>query len=171
MASSDLRIATLTAGNGQIGLTLCPGRTIAARTHGPRDLDQDLNVIQAEGYSRAVVLLEQHELDGFAPELMDGYERYGIAALQVPIEDVSVPEERDRFAAVIEEILQWLDQGEKVLLHCRGGLGRTGLVAACILVTLGESANEAINAVREARPGAIETPEQADFVKSFRKQT
>ena len=54
------------------------------------------------------------------------------------------------------------------MVHCRGGLGRTGTVAACVLVALGDhSADKAIDAIRQARKGTIQTDEQEEFVRRF----
>lgn len=51
-------------------------------------------------------------------------------------------------------------RGETATIHCRGGLGRTGMLAAQILVEGGTKPQEAIDCVRGARPGSIETPEE-----------
>jgi ADP-ribosyl-[dinitrogen reductase] hydrolase len=51
-----------------------------------------------------------------------------------------------------------------LVIHCKGGLGRTGVVAARLLIELGETPNAALARVRAARPGAVETPEQEDYV-------
>ncbi|HVA32773.1 MAG TPA: protein-tyrosine phosphatase family protein, partial [Candidatus Baltobacteraceae bacterium] len=59
-----------------------------------------------------------------------------------------------------------LRKGERVLVHCRGGLGRAGTVAARLLVELGMDPAEAIAAVRRARPNAIETAAQAAYVRN-----
>ena len=54
------------------------------------------------------------------------------------------------------------------MLHCRGGKGRAGTVAAILLVDFGYDKQEAINLVRSRREGAIETETQKDFVLSYR---
>ena len=53
-----------------------------------------------------------------------------------------------------------LDRGEGVLLHCRGGKGRSGMIALRLMVERGEDPDTALDRLREARPGAVETEEQ-----------
>jgi ADP-ribosyl-[dinitrogen reductase] hydrolase len=59
--------------------------------------------------------------------------------------------------------------GEKVLVHCRGGLGRAGMIAARLLVDEGVPPQDAIAAVRDVRPGAIETRSQESWVQGSAK--
>eukprot|EP00002_Diphylleia_rotans_P006830 TRINITY_DN16256_c0_g1_i1.p1 TRINITY_DN16256_c0_g1~~TRINITY_DN16256_c0_g1_i1.p1 ORF type:complete len:258 (+),score=43.93 TRINITY_DN16256_c0_g1_i1:61-834(+) len=60
-------------------------------------------------------------------------------------------------------------QERRILVHCRGGLGRAGTVAACLLLRIHSdaSAQDAIRHVRLHRPGAIETQRQVDFISLF----
>ena len=51
-----------------------------------------------------------------------------------------------------------------IAIHCMGGLGRSGTVAAIILADLGITLQSAIGVVRQFRPGAIETSAQENFV-------
>jgi protein-tyrosine phosphatase len=79
-----------------------------------------------------------------------------------PIRDISVPTCMQSFAAFIETLCTHLRAGCTVVVHCMGGLGRTGLVAAACLVALTEmTPREAFAVVRLARPGTIQTFEQA----------
>jgi len=55
-----------------------------------------------------------------------------------------------------------------VLIHCTGGLGRSGMIAARLLVELGEEPRLAMQRVRAARPGAIETAAQEAYVLACR---
>jgi len=57
----------------------------------------------------------------------------------------------------------------KVLVHCLGGLGRTGTMAAAYWIARGLGAADAIARVRAARPGAIESPEQRKILEEFAK--
>jgi protein-tyrosine phosphatase len=56
-----------------------------------------------------------------------------------------------------------------VLVHCRGGLGRAGTIAARLLVELGMDPAKAIENVRAVRAGAIETSDQERFVLDIGK--
>jgi len=59
---------------------------------------------------------------------------------------------------------QQLDEGKAVAIHCWGGKGRTGTIAARILIERGLAPEAAIAAIRQCRPGAIETTAQVDYV-------
>ena len=63
-----------------------------------------------------------------------------------------------------EALRERLLRGQSLVVHCRGGLGRTGLIAARLLIELGESPPEAPRRVRAARPGAVETRAQERYV-------
>ena len=57
-----------------------------------------------------------------------------------------------------------LEDGGVVVLHCMAGLGRTGTVAARLVVDMGLSPAEAVQQVRSARPGAIQSHQQLRYV-------
>jgi len=87
--------------------------------------------------------------------------------LHQPIVDQKVPSRND-----IETINQFIDQkrslNQKVLIHCIGGLGRSGVVAACYLKHLGYSSDDAIKIVRQARSQrAIENRLQEKFIFNY----
>ena len=58
-------------------------------------------------------------------------------------------------------------QGERVLIHCHGGRGRSGLVAARLLIDRGMDAPAALATVRRARPGAVETAGQEAHLTAY----
>jgi protein-tyrosine phosphatase len=154
---------------GRIGLTIAPGKR-----DGPlwdRDLDTDLGRLREEYKCNLLVsLMEPHEYDwlGIA-DLFERASEHGIDTIRFPIEDASVPspEEMPRFAELIQQILSAAGAGKTVVIHCRGGLGRSGTIAAACLVALGHPPAQAIERVRDVRPGAVETFTQEQWVQAF----
>jgi len=84
-----------------------------------------------------------------------------------PIQDLSVPTDRDLFMKLLIHVKKLLDGDKSVLIHCYAGLGRTGLFATTLLVSLGLEAKVSIEHIRKIRPGSIETIEQENFIKQW----
>lgn len=175
-SNSPLRIDTivLPGDRGQIGMTFCPGKKDVGYSGRiwNRDLDSDLDAISAWGADAVVTLLEGFEL-----------EMLGIAALpallvdrniewhHLPIRDVDIPDRtfEEKWRESGQRLRTILSQGGKVLLHCRGGIGRTGTIAARLLVEFGFKPSHAIELVRTTRPGTIETAAQERYVLTLKK--
>jgi ADP-ribosyl-[dinitrogen reductase] hydrolase len=165
---SPLGIAELLLGpgEGRLGLTICPGKKDRSRQW-DRDLGEDLKVIRDWGATTVVTLIEDDEFRLLGIEDLGAtVRRHGMAWVHLPIRDVDVPDDRFERAWAIDgpALHRRIDRGEGILIHCRGGLGRTGLVAGLILVERGVSPPEAIDRVRAARPHAIETWAQEGYV-------
>lgn len=170
-----LRVDSLSAGPGRLGLTLCPGKhQPRAMTGGwARDLDLDLAALGEAGAAALVTLMAGPELQavGVSPEgLRAGAQAAGVEWHHLPIRDVDVPDAafEDAWCYAGPRLHRHLQRGALVVLHCLGGLGRSGTIAARLLVERGEPAATAIARVRAARPGAIETPAQEAYVHACR---
>lgn len=154
---------------GSLGITFLPGKRGASAFGSGwlRDLDTDLDALAAAGTTLLLSLVEDHELVELgSTALVPEAEARGIRVVRGPIVDVSVPSvalARALVAAATEEIAA----GGRVVVHCRGGLGRAGTIAACILIALGRTPKAALAEVRAARPGAVETRGQEAFVEAF----
>jgi atypical dual specificity phosphatase len=85
--------------------------------------------------------------------------RAGLRLVRLPIENWRAPTEK-QIREFIAEVRAELSAGGKVAVHCIGGIGRTGTLIACYLVSEGRTAEQAIDYVRARRPGSIETHEQ-----------
>lgn len=170
-----LRIATVSAGAelGRIGITLCPGKYDRHAMTGAwdRDLTLDLDVIRDWGASAVVTLVETHELACLkVPNLGDEVKRLGLKWFHIPIVDQSIPDEafESRWTSDGEELRTLIRRGNDILVHCRGGLGRAGTIAARLLIEFGMDPKTAIAKVRQVRPHAIETRDQEQFVLALR---
>jgi len=167
-----LQIAEVTAGAGfgRIGVTFCPGKKGPSLYGGGwyRDLGIDLDAIRDWGAATIVTLIEDHEFELLGvSELGDEVRHRSMQWLHLPIRDVSVPDAgfESEWRVAGEALRSQLRHGFDVLVHCRGGLGRAGMIAARLLVELGLEPSSAIASVRRARPGAIETSEQERYVR------
>ncbi len=160
-------------GLGRIGITFCPGKYDRAAATGAwaRDLALDLDAIVAWGARRVLTLVEPEELLALkVPDLGAAVHSRGLDWRHLPIADFSVPSEAFEQAWVTEgaEIRALLRDGGNLLVHCKGGLGRAGMISARLLVELGMEPDRAVREVRRARPGAIETPSQLALVRRTR---
>ena len=91
----------------------------------------------------------------------------GVDYLHVPTVDLTAPTVEGTDAAVAF-IREHVDRGAPAMVHCAAGLGRAGTILACYLVRHeGMSASEAIRAVRERRPGSIQSDEQEQAVEHY----
>lgn len=170
--SGELVIATVpVVGNAVIGIIPCPGRNQVAAVGAPwqRELEADLSALTAWGAKALVSLVECHEFSRLGVCNFTGaVQRQNFRWHHLPIPDLSVPGEPFQKAWDTQggDILQYLERGERVVVHCAGGLGRSGMIAAKLLAHFSTPPDEAIKLVRVARPGAIETREQENYVLS-----
>lgn len=70
--------------------------------------------------------------------------------LHLPMRDFGLAADAAAFRHGVEQIADGLRLGDRALLHCAAGLGRTGTVAACVLKRLGLPADQALETVRAA---------------------
>lgn len=169
--SHPLLIATVDAGSGagagRIGISLCPGKQQRHAWTGAWARDLDLRAVRDWGATTVVTLVEDHELTSLGVTAMGATAAsLGLAWVHLPIPDATAPGpafERDwrREGARLRVCLRG---GESIFVHCKGGLGRAGTIAARLLVELGEAPALAIARVRAARPGALEVRAQERHV-------
>jgi protein-tyrosine phosphatase len=94
--------------------------------------------------------------------------KQGMEFTSFPIPDLQIPRSEAKWAEVLEKVTRSLSSGKNVLVHCRQGIGRSGLVAACLLVKKGMSPGAAVESVSAARGLSVpETPEQRDWIDHY----
>ena len=172
-ASHPLRIAEIEVPDGgTIGLTLAPGKHQLCAMSGTwqRDLATDLDVIQAWRADMVVSVLEPPEFEELGIEqLPRAVATRGMRWLHLSITDLCAPSTTflEQWPVHSIALRKELFVGNRVLIHCKGGLGRSGTVAAMLLMDWDQrTAADAIAKVREARgPKAID-PTQDEFLRT-----
>ncbi|WP_166416831.1 phosphatase domain-containing putative toxin [Cochlodiniinecator piscidefendens] len=151
----SFEITTLSAGGGALGICPCPGKF--------GQYAQDFDQIREWQPSLVLSMTETQEFtrvgaDTFPQDLSNA----GIDWRHLPIVDFGAPN-----AAIVAKWLEvspyakkTLSDGGRVLVHCMGGCGRSGMVLLRLMVELGESPEIALKRLRAVRPCAVETEGQ-----------
>lgn len=147
-----------------------PGKlALAARPRGGDWLPEEVETWRRAGISTVLSLLmpeEDQELDLLQESTQ--LRRVGLTFSSFPITDREVPRSEAKLNEVLSDINESLAAGRNVLVHCRQGIGRTGLVAACLLVKAGMSPGAAVELISAARGLKVpETTEQRDWIERY----
>lgn len=153
---------------GRLGLTRAPGRWASGRVPDPDVwLREDLAALTGDhGAKVLVTLLERREIAEVG-DLRREARRAGLAWIHFPIADMWAPTDMRAARRLVGKMLRALEGGENVVVHCWGGLGRAGTIAAACLVARGRPPAEAMALVRATRERAIQTATQEAFVAEF----
>ena len=159
---------------GKVGLTFAPGKhsTSKGGARWERDLAVDLDrLVQEFGVDVLVCLLEDHELGRLQIlGLVREAEARGIAVVRLPIPDAGVLPNQQPVRELVESMTAAVATGKTVVIHCAGGLGRTGTVAGCFMVQHGMTAEEAIEALHRVRSrNSPETRGQEAFIAQYER--
>ncbi|MFZ4718030.1 MAG: protein-tyrosine phosphatase family protein [Ilumatobacteraceae bacterium] len=138
------------------GMSLCGKHAIAPDVHA---------AMARCGATTVVCLVEEREVAGHWPHYAEWLHAHvGGQVVWFPIHDLNAPT-LARVEPLLQDLSARLQRGEHLLLHCAAGIGRTGTIAACLLVRMGMSVDDALARVRESRPGAgPEVGPQLDLV-------
>ena len=100
------------------------------------------------------------------PDFATEVHRRNLRWYHLPITDMAVPGDAfdNGWRKHGNDILTTIEQGGRVAIHCAGGLGRSGMIAAKLVTVFDTAPVDAIQQIRKARPGAIETREQENYV-------
>jgi protein-tyrosine phosphatase len=147
-----------------------PGKlAIVPRPRGGDWLEDEVAAWRQAGLDVVVSLLTQEEVADLDVGQEAGLSQTkGIEFVSFPIPDRSVPLSRRATVELIRTLYTLLAKGKNVGVHCRQGLGRSALIAACLLVVAGLEPEAAFRHVSTARGSVVpETSEQRDWVSAF----
>ena len=89
---------------------------------------------------------------------------YNIDFVSYPIEDRTIPGDLDGFTALINGLAERVLDGHGVAIHCRAGIGRSGITAAAVLVRIGFEPDKVFAQIAEARRCPVpDTYEQIEW--------
>ena len=166
---------------GRVSISIAPGRQDGRYHH---NLREDLNTIFEAGFETIVCLQEWKEFTElnttFYP--MIAQTEFGFKFLHFPIIDRKISSlvqrplganqefqrnSLDNTLPLLINLINLLNTGQSIFMHCKGGLGRSGTIAACLAIYYGISYENVIKFIRVNRPGAIQTQSQKNLIESF----
>jgi len=174
-ASHPLSVAWLSRegspdAGGPVGFCMLPGRRKAKRAHEwRRDLAADVASINQDRLC-LVTLCTDEELARDSPDFQARVAAEVACREHHPIKDKRRPHDTRAFDELIARVVDRIENGMCVVVHCNGGKGRSALVAAAVLIGLKVSYARAVAGVRAARTGSLRNPLQLWFLRSFARR-
>ena len=130
--------------------------TVIAMSH---PSDRELSALVACGVTH-IISLTVH------PPSAERMAAQELTHIHIPFPDMSAPS-MGMMTQFVDTLSALVSKGRKVAVHCGAGLGRTGTMLACYLVSTGLSAERAISEVRLRRPGSVESYAQEHAVGDY----
>jgi len=147
-----------------------PGKlAVSARPRGGDWLQDEIGDWRRSGIDVVLSLLEKTEEQEMNLEKeAETAQAQGIEFSSLPIPDRQTPNSEAQVTATLDRMTQALKSGKNVLVHCRQGIGRSGLIAACLLIRKGMSPGAALEKVTAARGLEVpETKEQREWIDLY----
>jgi hypothetical protein len=157
LAEPAFGIFALSAGGGTLAISPMPGRS--------GRYDADLKTVCRWGPKLVLCMTEQPELNrSGACDLGRDLNASGIEWLHLPVPDFGVPVNFN-WDVVVANALGVLQRKDRVLVHCMGGCGRSGMIALRLMIAAGEAPDAALARLRGIRACAVETDEQMGWAR------
>lgn len=140
-----------------------------ARPRADEWLETEVNQWKTSGVNLVVSLLEHEEVSELGLQREAELCRsHGIDFISFPIPDRGLPESRREASQIAHLLAAGLRDGRSMAIHCRAGIGRSSVIAACALICSGIEAEEALALISASRGLIVpDTDEQRDWVVAF----
>ncbi|MCJ1888240.1 cyclin-dependent kinase inhibitor 3 family protein [Pseudomonas sp. LA21] len=148
---------------GKLIFTPCPGTKETS-------LDEALQTLKQAGADAVITLMPLSELNANGIDrIAEHCEQIGLTWFHLPVADEQVPQSDfdQSWDGWKQQILDLLMSGKVLAIHCKGGSGRTGLIAARILIEAGVARTDAVAQVKALRPKAIQHPAHVNWISQF----
>jgi protein-tyrosine phosphatase len=142
--------------------TPCPGTKSA-------DLAESLSTLKGAGVEAIVTMLPSEEIKALnVPTLGSDINAFNMQWFQLPVADDQSPEQDffDAFEQAKPKLIELVEQQATIAIHCRGGSGRTGLMAAILLLEMGHSWDDVKSWVQSIRPKALTLTPHLSFLQA-----
>ncbi len=143
-----------------------PGRLLLHSMPGRFEtIDKVWHQVKTEAVDAIVCLTEDFEIRQKSLKYAEALDTGSVPCSVVPFEirEGGVPENKDAFWALANDVANRLQSGEAVLVHCAGGVGRTALLAVSVLLAMGKPITEAESLVSRAG-SMVETMPQMEML-------
>lgn len=147
-----------------------PGRlAISPRPRGGDWLEDEVDAWQRSGIRMVVSLLADDEVVELGLEEENSQlQKRGMRFIHFPITDRGVPTSAPDFSALVRRLAAELSDGCSILIHCRQGIGRAGMLALGVMLVCGLSLETAIRNIEAVRGTSIpETAGQREWMEDF----
>ncbi len=132
------------------------------------DLESTISQLKEQGVTAILSMMVDEEMKNLnAEDLPELCKQNHIQWFNMATDDHKVPDEESlsKWDQYKDNLLEVINQGGKVAVHCKGGTGRTGVGVAMLLLELGRKGDQAIADVQALKPGAFKSELTADFIK------
>jgi len=157
---------------GKIILTSFPGREADKFSFKKEMFLNELSNFYKFNCSAVVSLIEDKEIENLCDKKLFVRNIYAnhLKWMHLPIPDLKAPNFKfvDKWQTTKSLLKNDLIDGKNIVIHCMGGKGRSGTIAAILLIEFGEDNKDVVEIIRKKRKGAIETKEQEDFILAYR---
>ncbi len=143
-----------------------------ARPRGNDWLEDEIKSLKIREVDYLVSLLESAEIWELGLEKEKTLcEEQGIQFINFPIKDINTPNNSNEFIRLAGELANRMQEGKKVVIHCRMGIGRSSMLAAAVMIKLGMKGEDVFDIISKYRKMQVpDTKEQREWVINIEEQ-